>query len=96
MLTRKKSLCTLAMLLLILIAASACSTAQARIGAVDPALSFPCFPDPLDAEGNAIPVLDGQSVVVPLWYWVKVTEYVIEVEKCREIYEAWREIYAER
>jgi len=41
-------------------------------------------------------VLDGQSVVVPLWYWVKVTEYVIEVEKCREIYEAWREIYAER
>jgi len=37
--------------------------------------------------------LEGQSVVVPLWYWKKIAEYAIEVEKAREVYEAWQKIY---
>jgi len=81
--------------LLILITASTCSTTQVKTGAVDPALPFPYFPDPLDADGKPIPVLDGQNVTVPLWYWIKITEYAVDVEKCREIYEAWKNIYLE-
>ena len=91
--TRKKKLCIPAILTLILTTVSACYTAPPRTGAVDPALTFPYFPDPLDAEGNPIPVQDGRNVVVPLWYWIKITEYVIDVEKVREIYVAWKIIY---
>jgi hypothetical protein len=36
--------------------------------------------------------LSGRSFYISL----VVKEYVIEVEKTREVYEAWREIYAER
>jgi hypothetical protein len=32
-------------------------------------------------------------VTVPLWYWLKIAEYVADVEKVREQYEAWREVY---
>ena len=95
MLTRKKKPCIPAMILLILITASTCSTTQVRTEAVDPALSFPYFPDPFDADGKPIPALDGQNVTVPLWYWIKITEYAVDVEKCREIYEAWKDIYLE-
>jgi len=90
---KKNRVCILATILLILITASTCYTAPARIDAVDPALAFPRFPNPLDAEGNAIPVLDGENVTVPLWYWKKITEYVIDVEKTRYIYESWKIIY---
>jgi len=60
---------------------------------IDPALSFPFFPDPYGADGEETIWRDGQNAVMPLWYWLKVVEYVIEVERCREVYEAWREIY---
>jgi len=69
-----------------------CSTVQAA-KAVDPRLSFPVFPDPLGADGNNIPVREGDTVKVPLWYWLKITEYVVEIEKTKEMYEAWREVY---
>jgi hypothetical protein len=32
-------------------------------------------------------------VELPLWYWLQITEYVIEVEKLREIYESWQGVY---
>jgi len=57
---------------------------------------LPYFPSPLDADGKPIPALDGQSVTVPLWYWIKITEYVVDVEKVREIYEAWKKIYFDK
>jgi hypothetical protein len=31
--------------------------------------------------------------MVPLAYWLKVTEYVVDVEKARETYEGWKEVY---
>ena len=71
----------------------ACSTPQVRTEAVDPVLSFPNFPDPFDADGRPIPRLEGGSVVVPQFYWIWITEYVIEVEKTREMYEAWKDVY---
>jgi hypothetical protein len=81
-------------MLLILIILSRCSTAppaEARLP--DPALEFPGFPDPFGADGEAIPVLEGEAVTVPLWYWRKIAEYAADVEKAREQYEAWREVY---
>jgi hypothetical protein len=81
-------------MLLILIILSGCSTAPAA-GArpPDPGLEFPRFPDPFGADGEAIPVLEGEEVTLPLWYWKKITEYVVDVEKVREQYKAWREVY---
>jgi hypothetical protein len=37
--------------------------------------------------------LRGETVKVPLRYWIKITEYVIDVEKTRETYEARRAVY---
>jgi len=70
-----------------------CSTTPAKTVAADPGLAFPDFPDPYDAQGNRIPVLSGSVVEVPLWYWMRIAEYVVEVEKTKEIYKGWREIY---
>jgi hypothetical protein len=60
---------------------------------VDPYLSFPSFPDPLKEDGSAVPVLEGDTVKLPLWYWIAITEYVVDVEKVREMYEAWKSVY---
>jgi hypothetical protein len=51
------------------------------------------FPDPAGADGGAVPALEVDRVTVPLWYWLKIAEYVADVEKVREQYEAWREVY---
>jgi hypothetical protein len=45
------------------------------------------------ADGEAVPVLEGDAVRVPLWYWRKIAEYAVDVERAREVYEAWREVY---
>ena len=66
---------------------------QTKTKVVDLRLSFPVFPDPVGVEGTVIPVREGELVKIPLWYWIKITEYVIEVEKTREIYEAWLSVY---
>jgi len=89
----KKRVCILATVLLILTILSSCSTAPVKTEVVDPALTFPAFPDPFDENGNAIPQLDKGKVTVPQWYWTKITEYVVDVEKVREMYDAWRKIY---
>jgi hypothetical protein len=79
------------MIILILIILSSCSTTHVKTP--DPALFFPLFPDPLLPDGSAIPELDGGTVRMPLAYWKRIAEYVIEVESTREQYEAWRRIY---
>jgi hypothetical protein len=56
-------------------------------------LSSPRFPDPIGADGEAIPVLEGDTVRVPLQYRRKIAEYAVDVERAREVYEAWREVY---
>jgi hypothetical protein len=63
------------------------------VEAIDPGLSFPFFPDPIGGDGKAIPSRDDGTVIIPDWYWIKIVEYVVEVEKVREIYESWQEIY---
>jgi len=89
----KKNLCILAIALLTLITVSTCSTAPVKTEVIDPGISFPYFPDPFGEDGKPVPVQAGENVEVPLWYWIKITEYVIEVEKSREVYESWQKIY---
>lgn len=45
------------------------------------------FPNPFDQNGNAIVKLEGDTVTMPLWYWLKITEYVIDVESNKELQE---------
>jgi hypothetical protein len=78
------------MMMLILITASNCSTAPEAISPPLLILSFPEFPDPLDGEGNTIPVLEGGIVRIPLWYWLRITEYTVDVERVRQEYKAWK------
>lgn len=40
----------------------------------------PKFPDPVDENGNFIVTLEGDSVSMPLWYWLKITSYAIDVD----------------
>jgi hypothetical protein len=70
-----------------------CSTAQVRTEVIDPGLSFPEFPDPIAPDGHTIPVLQLDTVLIPEWYWIKIVEYVVDVEKVRKMYESWQEIY---
>jgi hypothetical protein len=79
-------------MLLILIAVSACSTTPAETSLPPIALSFPEFPDPLDSAGKSIPVLEEGEVRMPLWYWLRITEYAVDVERVRREYEAWKEL----
>jgi hypothetical protein len=32
-------------------------------------------------------------VKIPLWYWLKIAGYAVDVGKAREMYEAWQEAY---
>lgn len=75
-----KKLCTLMMMLIILTTAfTSCQTTER-------AIEFPDFPNP---------VVDGISVVaytedtglisMPLWYWLEITEYVIDIETIRSV-----------
>jgi hypothetical protein len=68
----------------------------AKTEVIDPELSFPYFPDPFGKDGKSIPIQEGDNVVIPLWYWIRITEFVIEVEKSREVYESWQSIYVNK
>ena len=49
--------------------------AEAPIDPVEIRADFPTFPDP---EGY-VELTEGGEVVMPLEYWMKITEYVIDV-----------------
>ena len=90
---RKNKHCILAMIVLILITVSNCSTTPAKTEVVDPALTFPFFPDPLDGDGKPIlSQIDG-NVILPMWYWLKIVEYVVDTKATQETYEAWKKVY---
>ncbi len=39
------------------------------------------FPSPYDENGNQIVLLDSEGFVkMPLWYWIKITEFAVDVE----------------
>lgn len=43
---------------------------------------IPDFPPPVDIEGNVIVSFDESThtVTMPFWYWIKITEYAVEVQ----------------
>ena len=38
------------------------------------------FPSPYDENGNQIVILEDDVVKMPLWYWLKITEFAVDVE----------------
>ena len=38
------------------------------------------FPSPYDENGNQIVILENDVVKMPLWYWLKITEFAVDVE----------------
>ena len=40
----------------------------------------PQFPSPYDENGNQIVILEDDVVKMPLWYWLKITEFAVDVE----------------
>lgn len=44
------------------------------------------FPNPYDENGNLIVTLvDDNTVQMPLWYWLKIVEYQIDMETNKTI-----------
>lgn len=62
-----------------------CKSTQKNSTEIKPIQIETHFPSPFDENGNAIVSLDGETVTMPLWYWLKITEYVIDVETNKEL-----------
>ena len=81
----KKILYTLATMSIISTTAlTSCRTSQ--ITAVEPLQIETHFPPPYDEDGNSVVLLDDDNTVkMPLWYWLKITEYAIDTESNKEL-----------
>lgn len=83
MLRKWKNQSTQIMLVLILITAlTSCITSQKKI-TEEPKIQYDVrFPSPYDENGNPYVTLEksGEYVRMPLWYWIKITEYAIYTE----------------
>lgn len=51
-----------------------------------PDVTFPTFPDPEPVT------LDGETVTMPLWYYIKIAEYKADVDKIEEYLQRLREL----
>lgn len=87
---RKKKAFIPAVILTVLTAAlMSCRTSQ--ITDVEPLQIEAEFPSPYDENGKAVVTLETDgSVKMPLWYWLKITEYAVDVETNRKLQEADR------
>ena len=77
---RKKILFILTAILVLLQALISCTTTQVQ-QQIKPVQIDSTFPDPIDENGNSIVTYDSESqtVSMPLWYWLKITEFAIDV-----------------
>lgn len=82
--TIKKTVFTLITVLVLTTALTSCKSTQ-KVQNVQPIQIETHFPDPYDENGNAIVQFDGETVSMPLWYWIKISEYVIDVETNKEL-----------
>ncbi len=74
----------LALMLSVLTLLSACCTTSPVVGPSLPALEWPAFPAP-----DGVTLADG-VVSMPLDYWLGIARYAVDVERVREIIDAWR------
>lgn len=84
---KKKIVFILAIIPIILITAlTSCRTSQ--ITDVKSVQIETHFPSPYDENGNTIVIFDDDNTVkMPLWYWLKITEYAIDMELNKELLE---------
>lgn len=84
--TNKKKAFRAAILLTILTTVLTCCTTSQNIRTPAPHVNVP---DPVDESGQSIVVYDESADIVkmPLWYWEKLTDYIIDTQAVQEIYE---------
>lgn len=83
--TKRKTKFILILIVLSTILLTFCKSTQKNSTEINPPQIETHFPNPYDENGNAIVSLDGETVSMPLWYWLKITEYVIDVETNKEL-----------
>ncbi len=84
----KKKICIMATILAILTTALvSCKSAQQKSAQEQKTIQIEAqFPNPFDENGKAIVTLENNGIVtMPLWYWLKITDYVIDVEANKEL-----------
>lgn len=70
------------MLIISITVLTSCRTSQ--ITAVEPLQIDTHFPPPYDENGDSIVSFDDDNTVkMPLWYWLKITEYAVDTESNR-------------
>ena len=82
--TRKKRNCKAATVALILTLLSAsCTSTRKRIGDVP----YVTVPDPIQKDGTSAVILDAEtdSVSMPMWYWRKIVNYIIDTQAALKI-----------
>lgn len=73
-------------MIILLGALTSCRTSQ--ITDVKPLQLETHFPSPYDQDGKAVVTFETDgSVKMPLWYWLEITEYVIDTESNRRLAE---------
>lgn len=89
MLLKKKAESVLATVILVSLIPLMCckSTRNAENPSAKPIQIQTAFPRPYDEDGNAVVMLDGDTVSMPLWYWLKITDYVIDTEANKALLE---------
>lgn len=83
--TKRKTKFILILIVLSTILLTFCKSTQKNSTEINPPQIETHFPNPYDENGSAIVSLDGETVSMPLWYWLKITEYVIDVETNKEL-----------
>gem|GEM_PF-1858048 len=82
--TRKKRNCKAAIIALILTSALTCCTStQKRSGDVP----YVVVPDPIQKDGISAVIFDAETetVSMPLWYWRKIVNYIIDTQAALKI-----------
>ena len=80
-----------AIILLVLILPLICCVSTKTVVVHDvPDVEFPVFPDPDPV------VLDGENVVMPLWYFTKIAEYKADVDKIEAYMNELRKLNEDR
>lgn len=65
---------------------TSCASTKTVVVHEYPDVTFPTFPDPEPVT------LDGETVTMPLWYYIKIAEYKADVDKIEEYLQRLREL----
>ncbi len=69
-----------------------CQSLPVEVEPIPIEIEWPVVPDPtgeviMPKEGTAI-IADGTMLIMSLDYWILIAEYVVDVERVRQTYEA--------